>query len=166
MHNIWEWWVKFGQSEDCSLGDSTQITLRHCSKEAVGKGQYIRFWWRESSVQSSTYFTKDFLLVTRRWRDHEGIWCFPRYEEMQGLGSWKQFLKISNYLKTCSTSFPGAECLSLHPGFPSGNVEGQQLQQSRQMANALVMVVQLLKNALGKCPFVVDRQVPTCSWQF
>lgn len=31
------------------------------------------------------------------------------------------------------------------------------------MANALV--VQLLANAIGKCPFVVDGQVPICSWQ-
>ena len=35
-----------------------------------------------------------------------------RYEEMQGLGSWKQFLKISNFLKTCSTSFFGAQSAS------------------------------------------------------
>ena len=32
---------------------------------------------------------------------------------MQGLGSWNQFLKISNYVKTCFTSFPGAQSASL-----------------------------------------------------
>ena len=37
---------------------------------------------------------------------------------MQGLGSWNQFLKISNYLKTCSTSFSGAPSASLQPEFP------------------------------------------------
>ena len=33
---------------------------------------------------------------------------------MQGLGSWNQFLKISNYLKTHSTSFPGARGASFY----------------------------------------------------
>ena len=51
------------------------------------------------------------------------------------------------------------ECLPLHTEFPSGSVEGQQLQQHRQMANALVVVLHLLANALSKCQFVVDRQV-------
>ena len=42
------------------------------------------------------------------------------------------------------------------PKLPSG-VVGQQLQQYRHMANALVVGgVQLLANALGKCQFVVD----------
>ena len=44
-----------------------------CSKDTVGEGQYIRFRWRGSSVQSSAYFTKGFLLVTRSWCHHEGI---------------------------------------------------------------------------------------------
>ena len=51
------------------------------------------------------------------------------------------------------------ECLTLHSKLPSGSVKGQQLQQHRQMANALV-VVQSLANALGKCQFLVDR----CLW--
>ena len=50
------------------------------------------------------------------------------------------------------------ECLTLHAKFPSKSVEGQQLEQHRQMANALV-VFQSLANALGKCQFVVDRSV-------
>ena len=37
-----------------------------------------------------------------------------RYEEMEGLGPGSQFLKTSNYLKTCPTRFSGAECLSPH----------------------------------------------------
>ena len=41
------------------------------------------------------------LVIFQIWRDAR-------------VGSWNQFLKISNYLKTCSISFPGAECLSLH----------------------------------------------------
>ena len=35
------------------------------------------------------------------------------FEEIQRMGSWNQFLKISNYPKTCSTSFPGAQSASL-----------------------------------------------------
>ena len=44
------------------------------------------------------------------------------------------------------------ECLTLHSKLPSGSVKGQQLQQHRQMANALV-VVQLLANALANASF-------------
>ena len=58
------------------------------------------------------------LVIFKIWRD-------ARRE------SWNQFLKISNHLKTCSISFPGVECLSLHFEFPSGGVEGWQLQQQR-----------------------------------
>ena len=45
----------------------------------------------------------------RSWCNHEGIQWFSRYKEMQGLGSWNQFLKISNCLKICSTSFLGTQ---------------------------------------------------------
>ena len=50
-----------------------QLVLRDCSKEVVGKGQYIRFWWRGNSMPSSAYFTRDSLLVVRIWCHHEGI---------------------------------------------------------------------------------------------
>ena len=70
---------------------------------------------------------------------------------MQGLGSRNQFLKICNYLKTCSTSFLGAECLTLHAELPSGCVEGQQLQQNRAQS-----LEEADGKCLGKCPFVVD----------
>ena len=85
---------------------------------------------------------------------------------MQGLGSRNQFLKISNYLKTCSTRFPGAQSAHSPPQTPSAGVEGQQLQQhrlqslQRQMANVLAAVVESLTNALGKCQFVDDRTRP------
>ena len=49
-----------------------------------------------------------------------------------------------------------AECLIFYPEIPSGNFKGQQLQQHRQMANALV-AVQSLANAIGKCQFVADK---------
>ena len=79
------------------------------SKETLGEGQYITFRWRESSMQSSAYFTKGFLLIIRSRCHHGRIWCFSRYVEMEGLGSWNQFPQIANYLKVCSTSFPGAQ---------------------------------------------------------
>ena len=34
-------------------------------------------------------------------------------------------------LKTCFTSFPGAECLTVYLELPSGCVKGQQLQRQR-----------------------------------
>ena len=76
---------------------------------------------------------------------------------MQGLGSWNQFLKISNYLKTCSTSFPGAQCLILLSEFPSGDVEGQQLQQCRVQSPHRQMT-----GAFGKRPFVVHSSIGKC----
>ena len=72
-----------------------QIVLRDYSKDVLGEGQQKRIWWRESLMQSSIYYAEGFLLVTRSWCHHEGIWCFPKYEEMQWLGSWNQFLKVS-----------------------------------------------------------------------
>ena len=44
----WELRVKFhlGQNEDCSPGGSTSDSSGDCSKEVVGEGQYIGFWWR------------------------------------------------------------------------------------------------------------------------
>ena len=65
-------------------------------------------------------------------------------------------------LKTCSTSFPGAQSASFSTLSFLGRAEGQQLQQlrvhspQRQMANTLV-VVQSLANALGKHQFVTDN---------
>ena len=68
-------------------------------------------------MQSGAYFTKKkvFLLIMRSWCHHEGISCFPRHEEMQGLGSWNQFLKISKIQFPWST-----RCPILHPDFPAG----------------------------------------------
>ena len=39
------------------------IALRDCSKDTLEEGQYIRFWLRRSSAQSSILY-KGFLLVT------------------------------------------------------------------------------------------------------
>ena len=44
----------------------------------------------------------------------------------RGLGSWNQFLKISSLSKDLFHQFPwSTECLTLHPGLPSGGVEGR-----------------------------------------
>ena len=71
-------------------------------------------------------------------------WTRLNWTELtEGLGSRNQCLKISNCLKSCSTSFPGAEFLTVHPELLPGHVKGQQLQQhrvqspQRQRANAL-----------------------------
>ena len=48
------------------------------------------------------------------------------------------------------------ECLTLHPEFLSGGVEGQQIQQRRQMANTHGFIVPLLASVLGTGQFVVD----------
>ena len=39
---------------------------------------------------------------------------------MQGLGSWNQFPKISNYLKTSAINFSGTQSASLYPELRSG----------------------------------------------
>ena len=77
---------------------------------------------------------------------------------MQRLGSWNQFLKIPNCLKTCSTRFPGAQSASLHPELPwvlkvsSRSSTGFGLCRGRWHARA----ARSLAHALGKCPFVMD----------
>ena len=104
---IWGW------NKDCSLRDSTSGSSDGLLQRGSGRRSTYKISVKRSSVKSSTYFTKDILLVTKSWCHCEGIQCFSRYEEMQGLGSWNQFLKIPNNLKTCSTSFPGAQRASL-----------------------------------------------------
>ena len=81
--------------------------------------------------------------VTRSWCHLEGIKWFSRFEEVQRLGSWNQFLKISQDL---FHQIPWSTEGLTPPWTPSEGIEGQQLQQHRvqcpqkQMANALVFV--------------------------
>ena len=134
-----------------------QIAGRDCSKTAVEEGQYVRFWWRGVPCSQAL------VVVTRCWCHHEGVSCFSRYEEMQGLGSWNQFLKMSNCLKTCSTSVPGAQMPHSPSWIPPGGcwrsaaavTQGSISAESDR--NTLGIVAQSLANALGKCQFVVDR---------
>ena len=62
-----------GKMRTAAQEAASQIALRDCSKVAVGESQYIRFWWRGSSILWSTQFTKGFLLVMRVWCHHEGV---------------------------------------------------------------------------------------------
>ena len=59
----WGLWVElfiWGQMRTAAGEVAFQIALRDCSKVAMGESQYIRFWWRGSSVPWSTHFTKGF----------------------------------------------------------------------------------------------------------
>ena len=73
---------------------------------------------------------------------------------MQGLNSLNQFLKISNYLKTYSTSIPEAKVSHSPPELPSGCVKGQQLQQHR-----IQFPQRQMENVLGKCQFVTNNEI-------
>ena len=55
-----EWGFIWGKMRTAAWEIAPQVALRNCSKESVMEGQYIRFWWTESSMQSSTPFTKFF----------------------------------------------------------------------------------------------------------
>ena len=87
---MWELQVLFGAKWGLQPRKQPQRALRDCSKEAMREGQYIRFWWNGTSVQSDTYFTR---FSARSWCHHEGIQCFSRYEEMQGFGIMKSIPK-------------------------------------------------------------------------
>ena len=65
------------------------------------------------------------------------------------------------YPKTCPTFPWSTECLTLHPTFPSGSVDGQQLQQHRQMANVLLLLVRVcVLNDFSHVRLFVAHQAP------
>ena len=140
----WELSFIWGQNEDCSPGGSPQIALRGL----LQRGSWGRSIYRISvkgefnTIKCWVYnrFSATHKDLMSSWKD---LVLFPRYEEMQGLGSWNQFLKIPSHLKSCPTRFPGAQSASLHPELPQRVLKinscsrVQSLQ--RQMANALVV---------------------------
>ena len=154
----------WGKMRTATRETAPQIILRNCFKEVVGEDQESRYkiWWRQSSMQSDFGEGKvqcNQILVKAKFNaikrlfykrfsaSHEELLSSWR-DSVQRLGSWSQFLKISNHRKTCSASFPGAWSASLlHPELLSGHVEGQQQHQHKVQ---------------GKCPW----QVPVCSWQW
>ena len=88
--------------------------------------------------------------------------------DMRRCKDWDQFLKISNYLKTCSTSFLEHKVSHSPPWTPSGCIAGQQLQQHRiqllqsQMANELVVDNSLIKQL--KLSFVSEPNWACFCW--
>ena len=79
---------------------------------------------------------------------------------MQGLWSWNQYLKVSNYIKTCSTGFPGAQCLTppwipLEGNWRSATAAGQGSVSREADDNCCCCSVS------GKCSW----QAPIYSWQ-
>ena len=53
----------WGKMRTAAQEAASQIALRDCSKVAEGEGQYIRFWWRRSSIPWSTHFYKRFFVI-------------------------------------------------------------------------------------------------------
>ena len=64
---IWE------QIEDCNPGDSTSESSEQLLQRGSGGRSTYKILVKGSSMQSVTYFTRGFLLVTRSWCHHEGI---------------------------------------------------------------------------------------------
>ena len=50
-----------------------QIALRNCSREVEGKVSIYVIVVKGECMQPSTYFCRNFLLVTRNTQPHEGI---------------------------------------------------------------------------------------------
>ena len=138
---MWKLQVKFylGQNEDCSPGDTLQIALRNCSKEAGGGSAYMWFWWRGNTCKH-TNFPRRFLLFSWSFASHEkqaSLWKIlvlflgmGRYKNWaHKIGLWKYwtiwrpvppvFLSEHRVSRFCST----------HSELLSGVIEGQQLQQ-------------------------------------
>ena len=51
----------------------SQIALRDCSEEAEGKVSIYVIFMKEEYMQSSTYFSRRFLLVMRNSCHHKGF---------------------------------------------------------------------------------------------
>ena len=91
----------------------------------------------------------------RGWYQCEGIYCFSTYEEMQGLSSQNQFLKISNYPDFSHQSFWSTEWV---PHFCS---QPWTPFRACQRLTAAAAQDSVSAEADGKCPW----QVPICSWK-
>ena len=58
----------WGKMRTAAQETAPQITQKLLQRDSGGRS--VWFWWRGSSVQSSTYFTKRFLRVVRNWSHH------------------------------------------------------------------------------------------------
>ena len=102
-----------GQNEDCSPGDITSYSSERLLQRGSGGRSMDKMLVKGKFNAIKHSFYKGVLLVARSGCHHEGIECFSRYEEMPGLRSGNLLPKISNYLRTYPTSFPGAQIASL-----------------------------------------------------
>ena len=94
-----------------------QIALRDCSKEVLEEGQYISFWWRGSSGQSSAYFTRGFLLVSHEREADVIMKGFSAF-----LGMWFSCSVMSNSCDPMDCSTPGFPVLCCLPEFAHTHV--------------------------------------------
>ena len=144
-----EFLVKFylRQNEDCSMGDSTPDSSEKLLQPGSGGGRYN---FGEGGVQCNQALVLQKVFCSFQGAD-VNMKGFSAFINMKRCKDWDhETTKISNYLRTSSTNFLGAECLTLHPELSSGHVEGQQLLQQRAQS-----LHRQMANALGKCQFVV-----------
>ena len=117
----------WGKMRTIAWETALQIALRNCSKGAGGKVSIYESLGRGEYMQSSTYFSRRFLLVS--WSLWVRILVFldvRKYKnQSHNISSW-------NYLSEDLSwqFFPSAEWLTsdLYPKLLSGHAEGQQLQ--------------------------------------
>ena len=109
----WTGWELFylGQNENCSLGDCSTSAS---SEELYQRGSGARSTYKmlvKGEFSAIKHLTKGFLLVKRSWDYHKGISYFSRYEEIQGLGSWNQFLKtMADFIFLSSRITADSDC--------------------------------------------------------
>ena len=98
--------------EACSLGDSTSDISERLLQRGSGEKSICKISVK-GRVQCSQALTLQEVFCKSGGAD--GLMKgFSAFLEMRRCrGSWNQFLKISNCLKTCSTSFPGGQSASL-----------------------------------------------------
>ena len=139
-----------------------QIALRDGSKQAMGEGQYIRFWWRGNSMKSSAYFIRDFLLV---WVIDVIMKGFSAFLDMRRCKDWNHGISSWKYLsEDLFHQIPWSTAPWSPPWMPSGVLKvnscssiGFSLHRGRgQMPLSFGHW-----HDLGKCQLVVDT-----SYQF
>ena len=95
--------------------------MRDCPKVAVGEGQYIRFWWRMSSIPLSNHYSKGFFVshedLMSPWRDlmFFSIWEDVRIEIIRSVPKNR-----SDQIRSVAQSCPTL-CNPMNhstPGFP------------------------------------------------
>ena len=142
-----------GQNEHCIPGDSTSDSSERLLQRGSGARSVYKILVRGEFNAVKCLFYKG---ISASHHSADVVMKgFNAFLGMKRCKDWDHEISSWKYLSTWKCLTP--------PWTPSGDLEGQQLQQQkvqslpRQMANALVLVVQLLENSLGQCRFVVDR---------